>query len=115
MDLDAAIGAHAEWKTKLRSAAEKGEALDVVTISRDNNCPLGKWLHGEAKAKYGSLSHYQECVSTHAHFHSEAGKIAAAVNQRKFSESMIGNGSAFLDASSKVGVAILKLKKEARL
>jgi hypothetical protein len=115
MDLDAAIGAHAEWKLKLRSAAEKKESLDVATISGDNNCPLGKWLHGEAKTKYGSLPHYQDCVSNHAHFHSEAGKVAAMVNQGKFSEQIIGSGSPFGDASGKVGVAIVKLKKEVNL
>jgi hypothetical protein len=104
MDLEAAMGAHAEWKMKLRAAAEKGESLDVATIAADNNCALGKWLHGEAKVKYASLSHYNECVTDHAHFHSEAGKIAAAVNHGKFSESMIGAGSAFLNASSKVGM-----------
>ena len=115
MDLDTAIGAHAEWKTKLRSAAEKKEPLDVTTISADNCCALGKWLHGDAKAKYGSLPSYKECVSSHARFHAEAGKVATVVNQAKFNETLIGAGSAFGAASNHVGTAIIRLKKEARL
>jgi hypothetical protein len=115
MDLSTAISAHAEWKTKLRSAAEKKEALDVATISADNCCALGKWLHGEAKAKYGALPAYKECVTTHARFHSAAGEVAAKVNKAQFNDSLIGPGSPFGAASSLVSTAIIHLKKEARL
>jgi methyl-accepting chemotaxis protein len=72
MDLSTAISAHAEWKTKLRSAAEKKESLNVATIAADNCCELGKWLHGEAKAKYGALPAYKECLTNHAGFHRAA-------------------------------------------
>jgi len=115
MDLDTAIGAHAEWKTKLRSAAERKETLDVATISADNCCPLGEWLHGDANAKYRLLPSYKECVSSHARFHTEAAKVAAMVNQAKFSEALIGAGSTFTAASSLVATAIIRLKKEAKL
>jgi hypothetical protein len=115
MDLSTAISAHAQWKTKLRSAAERREPLNVATISADNCCELGKWLHGEAKAKYGSLPAYKECLTSHARFHSAAGEVAAKVNQSQFNESLIGAGSPFGAASSLVSTAIIHLKKEARL
>jgi hypothetical protein len=115
MDLSTAISAHAEWKTKLRSAAERKEKLDVATISADNCCALGKWLHGEAKAKYGALPAYKECLTTHAQFHSIAGQVAAKVNQAQFDETLIGTGSPFGAASNLVGTAIIHLKKEAKL
>lgn len=50
MDLNNAIAKHSEWKTKLRSAITRKETLDASTISKDNCCDLGKWLHGEAKS-----------------------------------------------------------------
>lgn len=117
MDLNNAVGKHAEWKVKFRSAISKQEQLDVATIAKDNCCDLGKWLHGEAKASFGRLASHAECVKKHATFHVEAGKVAAAINAKKYAEAetMIGNGTSYAHASSAVGVAIMQLKKEAKL
>jgi methyl-accepting chemotaxis protein len=115
MDLDSVIGKHAEWKLKLRSAISKQETMDVATISKDDCCELGKWLHGEAKTKFGRLTSYTECVTKHAGFHVEAGKIAGAINSKKYdeAEAMLNSGTAYTMASNTVGVAIMRLKKEA--
>lgn len=117
MDLDSAIGKHAEWKLKLRSAIAKQETMDAATISKDNCCELGKWLHGEAKAKLGQLKSYSDCVAKHAAFHVEAGKVAATINAKKFveAEAMLASGTPYNAASGTVGVAIMQLKKEAGL
>ncbi len=102
---------------KLRSAISKQESLDLATISKDNCCELGKWLHGDAKAKFGKLASYSECVSKHAAFHVEAGKVAAAIRAKKFTEAeaMLDANTGYNTASSAVGVAVIHLKKEARL
>ena len=115
MDLDSAISKHSEWKVKLRSAISKQEAMDAISIAKDNYCELGQWLHGEAKAKFGKLSSYSECVTKHAEFHVEAGKIASAINTKSFvkAETMLSPGSAYNTASNSVGTAIMRLKKEA--
>lgn len=117
MDLESAIQKHAEWKTKFRTAISGHQTMDVATISKDNCCELGKWLHGDAKAKYGRLASLADCVTRHASFHTEAGKVAAAINAKKFAEAeaMLGAGTAYTNASSAVGGAIVKLKKEAGL
>jgi len=117
MDLDSAIGKHAEWKVKLRGAISNKEKLDASTISKDNCCELGKWLHGDAKAKFGSLSSYSICMAKHAAFHVEAGKVASTINAGKFAEAeaMLGSATPYNAASSAVGVAIMGLKKEAAL
>lgn len=117
MDLDQAIQKHSEWKIKFRTAISKKEAMDAATISKDNCCELGKWLHGDASTKFGDLASHSECVTKHAAFHVEAGKVAAAINQKKYAEAeqMIGAGTSYTTASSAVAGAILKLKKEARL
>ena len=41
IDLDAAVGAHAQWKIKLRAAIDRKDQLDAVTIGKDNCCDLG--------------------------------------------------------------------------
>lgn len=91
--------------------------MDAATVSKDNCCDLGKWLHGEAKSQFGNLASHAECISKHAAFHIEAGKVAAAINQKKYAEAeqMIGASTPYTTASTSVAGAILKLKKDARL
>jgi methyl-accepting chemotaxis protein len=112
MDLDSAIQKHAEWKYKFRTALHSGEPLDAAAISKDNNCEFGKWLHGEAHSLYGNNSHYAECLTDHAAFHVEAGKVAAAINAKKAEEAekMMAPGTPYSEASKKVGIAIIELK-----
>lgn len=114
MDLNSAVEKHTEWKTKFRVAITKQETMDAATISKDNCCELGRWLHGEGKSKYGGLASHKDCVTTHAKFHEEAGKVAAAINSKKFDQAtnMLSAGTTYAAASSAVGVAIMKLKKE---
>ncbi|MEQ1637824.1 MAG: CZB domain-containing protein [Methylococcales bacterium] len=115
MDLNSAMLKHTEWKIKLRSAITKQETLDVITISKDNCCDFGKWLHSDAKTKFGKLASYTDCVSKHATFHLAASKVASAINSKKYAEAeaMLNVGSPYTTASSAVGVAIMRLKKEA--
>lgn len=113
MNLDTALAAHTEWKTKLRSAISAQSSLDAGTIARDDCCAFGKWLHGEARAKYGSLQSYRDCISKHAAFHLEAGKVASIINQKQFhrAEAALGSGSPYTNASNAVGMSIIQLRK----
>ncbi len=117
MDLAHAIAKHTEWKLRLRSAIGRRETMDLASIARDDVCELGQWLHGAAKALYGSLECYGNCVASHAVFHTEAAKVAKAINAQRFTEaeSMLNGESAYSSASSNVAVAILRLKREAGL
>ncbi len=117
MDLTQAIDRHAEWKTRFRKAMTEHQSLDAAAIAKDNCCDLGKWLHGEAKARYGQLPSFSACVAKHAAFHAEAGKVAHAINAKIFdeAESMLGAGTGYAAASTAAGAAILHLKKEAAL
>jgi methyl-accepting chemotaxis protein len=112
VDLNAAIQKHAEWKFKFRNAIFSNEPMDAVAISQDNRCEIGKWLHGEAQTLYGKSPAYARCLADHAAFHAEAGKVAAAINQKKQNEAetMISADSAFAHASKKVGLSIVELK-----
>ncbi|MGD0938370.1 MAG: CZB domain-containing protein [Terracidiphilus sp.] len=114
MDLNLAIQKHAEWKYRFRTAMATHELMDVASISKDNCCEMGKWLHGEAKTLHGRLKNYATCVSAHAAFHGEAGKIATLINARKKNEAerLLGTGTPYHEASKRVGVAIIELKHE---
>lgn len=114
MDLNSAIQKHAEWKFKFRNALHDHQTMDSAAISKDNLCELGKWLHGEAATLFGKYPSHTRCLTAHAAFHVEAGKVASLVssgNPEKV-ELMLANGSPFSEISKKVSVAIMELKGE---
>ncbi|MCK9637347.1 MAG: CZB domain-containing protein [Methylobacter tundripaludum] len=115
MNLDSAIQKHMDWKVKFRTAISKQEQMDSVTISKDNCCDLGKWLHEEGKTQCSTLPSYATVLNKHAAFHVEAGKVASAINAKKYTEAetMLDGGSAFTTVSGEVGIALMRLKKEA--
>lgn len=114
MNLDTAIQAHAQWKLKLRSAISRCEAVDAATISADNCCELGRWMHGEGRSTLGRSPVFNDCVALHAAFHREAGRVATAINGKRYddAEAMLAAGSAYSEASSSVGAALIRLKRE---
>lgn len=114
MDLNQAIAKHTEWKTRFRTAISKQETMDAETISKDNCCDLGIWLHGESKPKMGKLASHAECVSKHALFHAEAGKVAKAINAKQYTEAetMLNPNTPYWNASTAVVMAIMHLIKE---
>ena len=117
MDLQEAVRAHSDWKTKLRAAISAKSTLDVDTISRDDCCLLGKWLHGESRPMFGPLTSHVACVKKHAVFHKEAAKIASNINAKRYAEAekMLEAGGAYSTASNEVVFAIGALKREAKL
>ena len=117
MDLSEAMKSHAEWNIKFRNAISKHDTVDIAIISADNCCALGMWLHGEGQIKYGGSRSHADCVAKHALFHQEAGKVAQAINEKKYEEAktMIGPNSPFFIASNNVIVAIGALKRDSDL
>ena len=114
INLDNAIKAHADWKTKLRSAAMHNEQLDAKSISLDNCCELGKWMHGPGGVRFGGRPSFVKLIAAHAKFHTEAGRVARTINQGDGvqSEEMLGSGTPFAIASTEVGRLIVQLKSE---
>jgi hypothetical protein len=117
MDLGHALTRHAEWKLTFRAAIARRLAVDADAVAADRCCELGRWLHGDANARYARLGTYAACVTRHAAFHVEAGKVARTINARQYAEAeaMLGAGTPYAAASSAVGAAIIGLKKEATL
>ncbi len=114
INLDNAIKAHADWRSKLRSAASNHTQVDAETIKRDDCCELGKWLHGAGNSKFGGKPTFVALIAGHRDFHAEAGKVARIVNQGDTAkaEQMLESGTAFARASGEVGRLIVQLKKE---
>jgi methyl-accepting chemotaxis protein len=115
INLDNAIKAHADWRSKLRLAAQKHEHLDAEKVGRDDCCELGIWLHGAGKSKYGGKPTFVALVDAHKSFHQEAGKVARAVNQGADSaqtEKLLEGDTGFGKASGTVTRLIVQMKSE---
>ena len=112
-DFDKAIDAHRQWKVKLRKAIAEKDRLDADTICRDDQCPLGKWIHGPGGVQWGSRPTFVELLSKHAEFHQVAGGVAKQINQGRYSEAerLIGSGSTFAQVSTEVATILTKAKR----
>lgn len=109
MDLTAALAAHADWKIKLRHAINARATADAESLSRDDGCNFGKGLRGKAKRNYGPMPIHADCISNHAAFHKEAGKVAMAIAQKRYpqAEAALALGSSYHKASTAVRVSII--------
>jgi len=114
INLNDAIRAHADWRNKLRVAITKQETLDAATVSRDDCCALGKWLHGGGRAQFGQRPVFVQLLDAHRTFHQEAGKVAQAVNQGRYEEAgrMLEVDTGYARASNAVGQCIVTLNRQ---
>lgn len=79
LDFRSAIDAHMKWKVRLERCISDNnqEGLKVDVVSRDDQCPLGKWIHGPGGQRFGSVREFQEMKMEHARFHLCAGDVLA--------------------------------------
>jgi methyl-accepting chemotaxis protein len=112
-DFDTAIGAHRDWKVKLRQAIADHARLDADTLCRDDQCPLGRWLHGDGGRRWAGRPTFVALVDKHAQFHLAAGDVARRINggQYEQAERLIGSGSSFARLSTEVGTLLTQAKR----
>jgi methyl-accepting chemotaxis protein len=112
-DFDAAIDAHRQWKVKLRRAIDEKQTLDADTICRDDQCPLGKWIHGPGGTRWGSRPMFTQLQGKHAEFHQAAADVARKINAAAYTEAenLIGSGTRFSQVSTEVTTILTKAKR----
>ena len=114
MNFDNAINSHAQWKRKLASYLSKpDQSLKASVIGVDNECELGKWLHGEG-GKYSKLPEFSTLMSDHARFHQAAADVVrrADSGQKVSDEVALGSNSKFGAASTAVVKSLMAMKSE---
>ena len=114
MNFDEAVSAHTKWKVRLRMVLNGTEKADAAVVSKDNQCDLGKWIHGEG-SKHAGLPSYKALLAEHAHFHKCAAEVVAKANagNKAAAEALLGTDGSFSHASNATIKAILKMKTEA--
>lgn len=72
-----AITAHVNWKVRLQKYVDgqSDEKLDPMVICRDDQCDLGKWIHGPATKRFHDDHSFHELRSDHAQFHYVAANV----------------------------------------
>jgi hypothetical protein len=115
MDFTQAIHAHVQWKQKLTQyIANPDKSLNSSTVSGDQNCELGKWLHSEGR-KFSSSSEFSTLVTDHARFHRAAGDVIknADAGKNVSQDIQLGADSEFARASTAVITKLMALKSKA--
>jgi hypothetical protein len=107
-----AIDAHVHWKIRLDRYLNgtSEEKLDPKIICRDDQCKLGKWLHGPAlKYFHDDDVGFKTLRDDHAQFHVIAGNVVTNVQANNVAAAeMLMNGE-YLHASRKVVRGLTKL------
>jgi hypothetical protein len=114
VNIDEAITAHAKWKMKLASYISKpDQSLQASVVGADNQCDLGKWLHGEG-LKYSRLPEYSKLVSDHAEFHKFAAEIIrkADSGHKVTADITLGSKSKFASISSTIVLSLMAMKSK---
>lgn len=116
LSLDNAMGAHIEYKLKLRESMDKNETLEVKTVQRDDCCKLGKWLHGPGSELFAQFTEFADLKKNHANFHVQAGLVVQKINDRDYdkAKNMLGIGMPYADATDAVCRDIVALKARVR-
>ncbi len=115
MNFDDAIRAHGEWTDKLALYVRSpDQSLDYELVSRDDQCALGKWIHGEGSC-HADLSEFRIMTEAHARFHRAAGDIVRRADrgERVKVETDLAGQSPFGRASEEVIRALAALKNAA--
>ncbi|BCK88304.1 hypothetical protein MIZ01_2107 [Sideroxyarcus emersonii] len=84
IDIAECIEAHMKWKGRLQSYLDgtSREQLDPMVICRDDQCVLGKWIHGPALNYFHDDEGFHKLRSDHANFHFVAGSVVKKVQER---------------------------------
>ncbi len=111
IDLAQAVEAHVQWKVRLQNYIEgkSDENLDPMVICRDDQCALGKWIHGPAMDYFHDAEAFHELRADHAQFHFVAGTIVQKIqaNDRPAAEKLF-HGE-YAKVSHKVMIALTEL------
>jgi hypothetical protein len=106
-----------ELKDRFLEAINTKAQIDAAIIGKPDRCVLGNWLHGEAERKCQFLKAYKPAVEAHTAFHVQAAKVVKLINGREYDDAQaaVADGSAFAKALLNLGVALAKLKSEAKM
>ena len=116
LDLHEALDAHANWKSRVeRKLSNPQFVFGVESVAADNQCKLGKWLHGSAQKLFGHLPEYQIARAAHAEFHASAAGVLTQYEAGNVNEAYTLLRGEFQHASDASQLALVKLFAAAKV
>lgn len=81
LNMKEALDAHLAWTRRIEDhlRGSSTSSHDVHRVSADNECVLGRWIHGPARERFATRTEYDYLRDTHAAFHREVGKVLANI------------------------------------
>jgi len=117
IDVMEAINAHVRWKMRLEKYLNgtSEEQLDPQVICRDDQCVLGKWIHGPAHEHFQNDDGFKTLRSDHAQFHVVAGKVVTSVQAKDKATAEALMKNEYMQASRKVVHDLTELSKQLKV
>jgi hypothetical protein len=108
------IDAHMKWKGRLQKYLDgtSEEQLDPMVVCRDDQCVLGKWIHGPALTYFHSDEGFHKLRADHATFHFVAGTVVKKIQENDFAGSDALMRSDYARASREVIQDLTELNKQ---
>ena len=81
INLMEAVEAHISWKMRLQAYVDgsSAEQLDPMVVCRDDQCKLGKWIHGTGVGHFHDFEPFHQLRADHAQFHYVAANVVKNV------------------------------------
>ncbi len=110
-DIDAAIEAHNQWKSRIQNLLNGKEHITVDQVTTHLQCKLGKWYYEEGQAQFKSNFHFQELGSAHEKLHTVLKDVVRLYNDGRKNEAREASASVNT-LSKKVVQALNELKND---
>ena len=114
INISEAVAAHVSWKLRLQKCLDGTieEILEAEVVCRDDQCKLGKWIHGPALKHFDGAQAFHALRTDHAIFHQLAGQIVrhARVNDHASAHALMEGE--YKQVSHKVVMALTELNNE---
>jgi len=109
-----AINAHVYWKMRLEKYVDgtSEEKLDPKLICRDDQCVLGKWIHGPALKHFHDDDGFITLRDDHAQFHLVASNVVTKVQANDTAAARDLLEGEYLKISHKVVHDLTELNKQ---
>lgn len=111
VNLSEAVEAHVNWKLRLQAYLEgkSEEKLDPMIICRDDQCKLGKWIHGTAVNHFHGVEPFHQLRSDHAQFHYLAASVVLKVHANEHADAEAILKGDYQRISHKIVMALTEL------
>jgi hypothetical protein len=113
-DIDKAVAAHGEWKSRLGAAIESGTSEFCVPVVRmDTQCAFGRWFYS-LPSPIRATNHASEVQRLHADFHLAAAEVLALALTGRSGEATdaMGPGSRYATVSGGLLDALNRWKRD---